>query len=149
MSNKQASARKSISNHSPYETHPAKGAMVMRILLVAVLLGGGLLLAQDNAGKTGSAKDSRGQVTVTGCVSIANGDYILMKQDLSYQLQPPRKMRLKNYLGHRVEITGTTSPTLSTSSDAINKVGSASSLTLNIRSIKILNSECSERAVAK
>jgi hypothetical protein len=121
----------------------------MRILWIVFLLCGGFLLAQDNAAKTSSAKDSRGQVIVTGCVSVSNGDYILMKQDLSYQLQPPRKMRLKNYLGHRVEITGTTSPTLSTSSDAINKVGSASSLTLNIRSIKTLNSECSERAVSK
>jgi hypothetical protein len=121
----------------------------MRILCVALLLCTALLLAQDNAAKAGSAKDSKGQVTVTGCVSVSNGDYILMKQDLSYQLQPARKMRLKNYLGHRVEITGTTSPTLSSSSDAINKVGSASSLTLNIRSIKTLNSECSEGAISK
>ena len=121
----------------------------MRILCVALLLSGGLLLAQDNVAKADSAKDSKGQITVTGCVSRSNGDYILMKQDLSYQLQPARKMRLKNYLGRSVEITGNTSPTMSTSSDAINRVGSASSLTLNIRSIKILDMECSERPVSR
>ncbi len=121
----------------------------MKKLLFALLLSGGLLLAQDNAAKTDAAKDSKGEITVTGCVSRANGDYVLMKWNLSYQLQPARKMRLKNYLGHRVEITGDTSPTLSTSSDAINKVGSASSLTLNIHSIKTLDTECSEGTVSR
>lgn len=121
----------------------------MKTLCIALLLSAGLLLAQDNAAKTDSAKDSKGQITVTGCVSRSNGDYILMKPDLSYQLQPGRNMRLKNYLGHRVEITGNTSPTLSSSSDAINKVGSASSVTLNIRSIKTLDTVCSERDVSR
>jgi hypothetical protein len=121
----------------------------MKILCVVLLLSSGLLLAQDSPAKTDSARDSKGQITVTGCVSRANGDYILMKQDVSYQLQPAKKMRLKNYLGQRVEITGNTSPTLSTSSDAINKVGSASALTLNIQSIKTLDKECSQRDVSR
>jgi hypothetical protein len=121
----------------------------MKILCVVLLLSGGLLLAQDNAAKTESAKDSKGQTTVTGCVSISNGDYILMKQNLSYELQPAKKMRLKNYLGRRVEITGYTSPTMSTSSDAMNKVGSAAPETLNIHSIKILDTQCSGQNVAR
>jgi hypothetical protein len=121
----------------------------MKVLWIVLMLSGGLLLAQDNAAKTDSAKNSKGQITVTGCVSVSNGDYILMKQDLSYQLQPAKKMRLKNYLGHRVQITGYTSPTMSTSSDAMNKVGSASPVTLNIRSIKTLDLECSERAISR
>jgi hypothetical protein len=121
----------------------------MKVLWVVILLSGGLLLAQDNAAKTDSAQNSKGQINVTGCVSVSNGDYILMKQNLSYQLQPPKKIRLKNYLGHRVEITGYTSPTMSTSSDAMNKVGSASPVTLNIRSIKTLDTECSERAISR
>jgi hypothetical protein len=121
----------------------------MKMLCVVLLLSGCFLLAQDNGAKTDSAKDSKGQITVTGCVSISNGDYILMKQNLSYQLQPAKKMRLKNYLGRRVEVTGNTSPTMSTSSDAMNKVGSAAPEMLNIRSIKILDTQCSERNVAR
>lgn len=122
----------------------------MKVLCIVLLLSGSLLLlAQDNADKAESAKDSKGQVTVTGCVSISNGDYILMKPDLSYQLQPGKNMRLKHYLGRRVEITGWTAPTLPTSSDALNKVGSASAVTLNIRSIKIVDAQCSERDVSR
>jgi hypothetical protein len=121
----------------------------MKMLGIVLLLCGGLLLAQDNPAKSDSVKDAKGQVTVTGCVSRANGDYILMKQDLSYQLESTRKMRLKNYLGQRVEITGYMSPTLSTSSDAMNKVGSAAPETLNIRSIKTLDRECSQRSVSR
>jgi hypothetical protein len=121
----------------------------MKILCVVVLLSSGLLLAQDGSAKTDSTKDSKGQTTVTGCVSRSGGDYILMKQNMSYQLQPAKNIRLKNYLGRRVEITGNTSPTLSTSSDAMNKVGSASPLTLNIHSIKILDAQCSEAGVSR
>jgi hypothetical protein len=121
----------------------------MKILCMVLMLSCGLLLAQDNAGKTDSAKDTKGQITVTGCVSRSSGNYILMKQNLSYQLQPGKNMRLKDYLGRRVEITGDTSPTMSTSSDAMNKVGSASPVTLNIRSIKVLDPECSEAPVSR
>jgi hypothetical protein len=121
----------------------------MKTLCILLLLSSGWLLAQDNAAKNESAKDSNGQITVTGCVSRSSGDYILMKQNLSYQLQPGKNMRLKDYLGRRVEITGNTSPTMPTSSDAINKVGSASPVTLNIRSIKILDAQCSESPVSR
>lgn len=121
----------------------------MRTLCIVLLLSGSLLPAQDNASKTDSTKDSNGQVTMTGCVSRSNGHYILMKQNVSYQLQAARNMRLKNYLGHRVEITGNTSPTMSSSSDAINRVGSAAAVTLNIQSIKTLDRECSEQNVSR
>jgi hypothetical protein len=121
----------------------------MKILCIVLLLSSGLLLAQDKAATTDSAKDSKGQITVTGCVSRSSGDYILMKPDLSYQLQPGKNMRLKDYLGRRVEITGKTSPTMSTSSDAINRVGSASSLSLTIHSIKVLDAQCSEAGVSR
>ena len=121
----------------------------MKILSIVLLLSCGLLLAQDNAAKNDSAKDSKGQITVTGCVSRSNGNYILMKQNLSYQLQPAKNMRLKDYLGRRVEVTGKTSPTMSTSSDAMNKVGSASPVTINIQSIKVLDPQCSEAPVSR
>jgi hypothetical protein len=67
-----------------------------------------------------------------------------MKQDpgITYQLQATGKIRLKHYLGQRVEATGTESPTMSTSSDAMNKVGSAAPVTLTITSIRTIEKEC-------
>jgi len=112
----------------------------MKTLCFLLLLSGSFLFAQN----TGHHPKSKDEVTVQGCVSRANGDYILMKQNpaVTYELQATGKIRLKNYLGQRVEITGTESPTLSSSSDAMNKVGSAAPVTLNIISIKTIDKEC-------
>jgi hypothetical protein len=126
----------------------------MRTLLCALLLSGSLLLAQDSAPANTNqqaAKDSKGQVTIRGCVSRSNGDYTLMKQDpaITYQLQGSHKIRLGHYLGQRVEVTGSESPTMATSSDAMNKVGSAAPITLTITSIKTLDRDCSARDVSR
>jgi len=48
-----------------------------------------------------------------------------------------------------VEVTGSESPTMSTSSDAMNKVGSAAPVTININSIKVLDKDCSARDVSR
>jgi hypothetical protein len=111
-------------------------------------------LAQDSAPANTNqqaAKDSKGQVTIRGCVSRSNGDYTLMKQDpaITYQLQGSHKIRLGHYLGQRVEVTGSESPTMATSSDAMNKVGSAAPITLTITSIKTLDRDCSARDVSR
>lgn len=89
------------------------------------------------------AKDSK-QITVQGCVAKASGDYILQKQNpaMTYELQASGKTRLSQYLGQRVEVTGTTSPSMSTSSDAIEKMGAPSSVTLTISSIRTISKEC-------
>ena len=103
--------------------------------------------AQSQQPKAPSHSDNRDQVTISGCVSRFNGDYVLMKQDpgVSYQLESTRKIPLKSYLGKQVRITGTESPTMSTSEDALNKVGSASSVTISVRSVEILSPECQSR----
>lgn len=118
-----------------------------KLLFVALLLSGSLLLAQDNS--TMSQKDSKGQVTVSGCVSRSSGDYVLMKTNpaITYQLHASGKTRLKHYLGQRVEVTGQEEPTLSTSSDAMARMGSASPITLRINSIKTIDKDCSETNV--
>ena len=115
----------------------------MRKLLFAVLLSSSFLIAQDSA----PAKDSKGQVTVRGCVSRASGDYTLIKQNpaMTYELQGTHKIKLSHYVGQRVEVTGSTSPSLDTSSDAIARTGSPSPVTLTITSIKTLDKDCSER----
>ena len=122
----------------------------MRTFLCGLLLSGRFLLAQySTPPSTGQhdAKDSKGQVTVQGCVGRSSGDYVLTKQNpaMTYELQGTHKIRLRNYLGQRVEVTGSESPTMSTSSDAMNKTGSAASGTLTITSIRTIDKECTVR----
>lgn len=125
----------------------------MRELWVVFLLSGSFLLAQDSSPSRASqpsSKESKGQVTVQGCVSRSSGDYILMKQHpaMTYELQATGKIRLRQYLGQRVEVTGKEAPSMSTSSDALTKTGAPSSVTLTITSIKTVAAECAVRTVA-
>lgn len=119
----------------------------MKPFLIISLSLAAALVAQD--GNTQGKHDQKDEVTIRGCVSRSNGDYILMRQDLSYELQATGKLRLKNYLGNRVEVTGRKSPSLSTSSDAMNRLGSAAPVTLTITSIKTLDKSCSESDVSR
>ena len=124
----------------------------MRKLWLVLLLSGSFLLAQDSTPSTTSqnnSKVSKGQVTVQGCVSRASGDYVLTRQDpaMTYELQATGKTKLRQYLGQQVEVTGTTSPSLSTSSDALARMGSPASVTLTITSIKTVAKECTARPV--
>jgi hypothetical protein len=117
----------------------------MRPLAFALLFFTSFALAQNNPAAT--TDNSKGSVTVQGCVTRSNGDYILIKQDpgTSYELQSTGKIKLKNYLGQRVEVSGEQSPSLSNSSDAMNRMGSASPVTITIRSIKTVDKECPSR----
>ncbi|MFZ0318574.1 MAG: hypothetical protein WAL56_05560 [Candidatus Sulfotelmatobacter sp.] len=126
----------------------------MKILLCALLLSSSFLLAQDNApagSNPDATKDSKGQVTLQGCVSRSSGDYILMKQDpaVTYELQGTHKIKLRQYLGQRVEVTGRESPSMSTSSDAMARMGSPAPITLTISSIRSLDKDCSVRDVSR
>ncbi len=88
------------------------------------------------------------QVTENGCVAKVNRDYALVQPNRgnTYQLQGSKNIRLKNYLGQRVEVTGTKESTLPTSEDAMNaRVGNASSITIVISSIKTISRECQAR----
>ena len=122
-----------------------------KLLFVALLLSGSFLLAQDSApaANQDASKNSKGEITVTGCVSRASGDYTLIKQDpaITYELQAANKIKLRHYLGQRVEVTGKESPSLSTSSDSITRTGSPSPVTLTITSIKTLDKACTQSPV--
>jgi len=115
----------------------------MKSVFAVFLLSGSFLLAQDNA-TANHEKESKDQITVQGCVGRSSGDYVLTKQNpaMTYELQATGKTRLKHYLGQRVEVTGKESPTMSTSSDAMNKTGSAAPTTINITSIRTIDKEC-------
>jgi hypothetical protein len=127
-----------------------RGEIYMTRLGFVLLLFCSFLLAQDSTPANTSqhkAKDSKGQVTVQGCVARSSGDYILMKQDpaVTYELQATGKTKLRQYLGQQVEVTGTESPSMSTSSDALTRTGAPSSVTLTITSIKTIEKECTAR----
>ncbi|HXM68752.1 MAG TPA: hypothetical protein VN911_18640 [Candidatus Acidoferrum sp.] len=115
-----------------------------------VLLAGSFLLAQESYPANNNrqeVKDSNGQVTVRGCVSRSSGDYTLIKQNppMTYELQGSHGVKLRNYLGQRVEVTGTESPTMSSSSDAMNKTGSAAPTTITVSSIRTIDKDCPQR----
>jgi hypothetical protein len=90
-----------------------------------------------------AAKDKKGKVTRQGCVTRSSGDFILMQSDPgnSYVLAPTGKIKLENYLGHEVEVTGTESTSMSTSTNFTRK-RAGSSLTITLDSIKTLAKEC-------
>ena len=119
----------------------------MRHLWLAVLLSASFLVAQDNNTNPASQQNSKGskdEVTLQGCVARRTGDYILEKQNPvgTYILQATGKIKLGPYLGQRVEVTGTESPSLSTSSDALSRLGSPSPVTLRITSIRTVAKQC-------
>jgi hypothetical protein len=124
----------------------------MSELWFVLLLSSSFLLAQDSNPDTASqhkSKSSKEEITLQGCVGRSSGDYVLTKQNpaITYELQATGKTRLRQYLGQRVEVTGTESPSLSTSSDALTKTGSASSVTLTVTSIKTIAKQCTVRQV--
>jgi hypothetical protein len=135
-----ATGAMALSSHLKERRNPMR-----KLCFAIVLLSGSLLVAQDSASNSQrEMKKSKDEVTVQGCVGRSSGDYVLTKQNpaMTYELQATGKTRLRNYLGQRVEVTGKESPTLSTSSDAMNKTGSASSVTLTITSIRTIEKEC-------
>lgn len=125
----------------------------MKNLLCVLLVSGSFALAQagNPSNASQNSKDSKGQLTIQGCVGRSSGDYVLIKQNpaMTYELQATGKIRLRQYLGQRVEVTGKDSPSMSTSSDSLTRTGSPSSVTLTITSIKTIAKECSARQVSE
>ncbi len=124
-----------------------------KLCFAVLLLLGSLLLAQDNTPANNSqqdTKDSKGQVTMRGCVGRSNGDFILMKTNpgVAYELHGRHGVKLAHYLGQRVEVTGSESPSLATSSDSLARTN-ASPVTLTVTSIKTIDKDCSVADVSR
>jgi hypothetical protein len=119
-----------------------------KTILLVLVIWASVLMAQESNAPSGPSPDNsthaKGQTTVQGCVGRSSGDYILTKQDpgMTYELKATGKTKLRRYLGQRVEVVGTESPSLSTSSDTSARSGSPSSVTLTITSIKTIDKEC-------
>lgn len=101
------------------------------------------LIAQENPGRSQDQPNGQNKhVKVQGCVSRASGDFVLMQTDPgnSYVLQASSNLKLESYLGKQVEVTGTESPTVSSSSNYRKAPGA--SVTIEVASITTLSKRC-------
>jgi hypothetical protein len=125
----------------------------MRRVILVLLLSSGCLMAQATSGAANqsNSKDSKGQITVQGCVDRRSGDYVLIQQDpgMTYELQGTDKVKVSKYFGQRVQVTGTKLESLPTSSDSLATGGAPSPLTIRVTSIKTLDKNCSTHEVSK
>ena len=132
--------------------HKKESVFMKQIMLLVLVISAGVLLAQDNnpSASADNAQVGKGQTTVRGCVSRLNGEFILVKQDpaITYELHSGGKVKLGHYLGQQVEVTGKTSPSLSTNSDSLGRGGAPSSLTLTATSIRTIAKDCTEHLVS-
>jgi len=118
-----------------------------KVLYLTLLISASFALAQATNSDQTPSNNKNGQVTVRGCVSKQAGDYILMQEDPgnTYELQAANGVKLSSYLGQRVEVSGTKSPTMATSSDEGDREGAGSPVTITVKSIKTISKECSAR----
>jgi len=123
----------------------ARARVVLALVCMSVLAAAQAVDANQSAAGQDHAKKPKDQITVRGCVGKLNTDYILTQpeQGNSYELQGSRKLRLRPYLGQEVEVTGSESPSMSTSSDYLARSGSASPVTITVTSIKTIGKRCS------
>ncbi|MFZ0285007.1 MAG: hypothetical protein WAL32_07230 [Terriglobales bacterium] len=118
-----------------------------RFTVVLITLYLGISAAAQAAGASSQpTKNPKDQITVRGCVDKSSTDYILTQPERgnSYELQGNHKIHLRRYLGQQVEVTGTQSPSLSTSSDFLARAGSASPVTISVSSIETIAKRCSD-----
>jgi hypothetical protein len=116
-----------------------------RTIVFAMLFAGGCLMALANQDQTQQLpKQKPGHVTVQECVSRSSGDFTLMQSDPAnaYVLRPTGKLKLDPYLGQQVEVTGSETPTSSTSSNYRRRPDSA--VTIAVESIKTLSRQMRE-----
>jgi hypothetical protein len=113
----------------------------MKNTILFVGLVAGSLLAQTNQDQ--SQQDKTGKVTMQGCVSRSSGDFILMQTNPgnSFVLDAPRKIKLDQFLGQQVEVTGTERSTMSTSNNFPPR-RAGSSVTIVLDSIKTVSKRC-------
>jgi len=124
---------------------------MLLFLVISLIISTGILQAQDNnpPSAQGGTRAAKGQTTVQGCVTRSNSDFTLVKNDpaITYELHSAGKVKLGNYLGQQVEVTGKSSPSLSASGDSL-EGRNPSPVTLTVTSIKTIAKECTEKLVS-
>lgn len=114
----------------------------MKKTIVFALLFASVWLAELNQGQSQQPpKEKQGAVTVQGCVSRSRGDFTLVQSDPpnSYVLRASGKIKLDPYLGQQVEVTGSETRSMGTSS---NGGRPASPVTIVVNSIKTISKRC-------
>ena len=114
-----------------------------KAIVLVVLFAGGWLMAQAKQDQAqNQQKEKNGQVAVQGCVTRSSGEFLLMQSNAgnSYVLEATRKIKFEPYLGHQVQVTGSESPTMSTSSNSRRRAGSP--VTILVDSISTISKRC-------
>ncbi len=126
-----------------------------KVLLFSVLLLGASWMAAQTSTGTGQAgsgqnsgygqtssaagQSTGAQKTVTGCLSQANGKYMLTdNKGMSYELTGDSD-RLADHVGHEIKVTGTESTASGTASG---DMGQNASPTLEVASFKHISKTC-------
>jgi hypothetical protein len=121
-----------------------------KLAFLLFLIGSFAVAQSDNSASTNKtdSNSSNNSVTVRGCVDRERGDYVLIQQNpaMTYELRGSGKVKLPHYLGQRVEVTGTTSTSLPTSSDSLTGSSAPSPVTLKVSSIKTIDKSCTEHS---
>lgn len=118
--------------------------MIFLVLLCSAMASGQSTDQGQSTAAPQTSREDKTEITVTGCVSRLNTSFILMQSDPShsYKLQESKKLKLEQYLGKEVEVTGVESPSLSSSSPS---ASTANPSTLTIQSIRAIHKRCSAR----
>jgi Protein of unknown function (DUF5818) len=125
--------------------------MTKTILMLAIplLVSTSWLLAQNQDSPTRSGQNgTAGQTTIQGCLQESNGRYTLTSDSgMTYLLQGAGST-LSKHVGHEVRITGATSSTGSSHSEADPAAGASEKTeeTLTIESVKHISKTCSNTA---
>ena len=114
------------------------------ILFVLLFLASGLMAQPNQDESQHPPKEHHGQVTVKGCVGRSSGHDTLMGSDSnnSYVLEASSNLDVGHYLGQQVQVTGSESQTLSTSSSSM-RAGTGPPITITADSIKVISRRCS------
>ena len=114
------------------------------VLLLVLLVSAAWVQAQayPQAEPTQSTARAAGHMTVEGCLSGSEGNYILTADNgSSYQLTG-NTAELKDHVGHEVQITGKTS----NSSAASSSTSNAQQAMLDVKSMKHISKTCKPAA---
>lgn len=120
--------------------------MAKALLYSLLLLCASWALAENNPNPSSNAASQAGsmaeQTTVQGCLSGAGGSYTLTDSTgKTYQLAGDTS-KLADHVGHKIEVTGTTSSAGSPSSGTATASGASSQQTLNVSSFKHISDTC-------
>lgn len=98
--------------------------------------------SQTSQTSTSGQNSSGNATTVEGCLNGSSGNYTLTDSSgKTWQLTGDTS-KLNDHVGHKVEITGTTSPSSPESTNPSGSSGSSAQGTLNMTSMKHIASTC-------